>query len=246
MVDVYVASAIETDYPRKLQKPSTVRTAVRDTAESFIMDSGIGNDELSNSDVLDLAHEHDADFVVAKDYLHDQERTTESVREFIDLYPSHPCDAIPMVPLQPPHHEHYRSLPGHQHYVLGGMVGEEISTRQRIKWIECFDAVARNDCHAHALGVGGGMGIIRAFAGSGILDSVDCSTPEQAATFGKVLDDNLRQVETIAHMGGDGTKKRTTPLAEFNSWQVQDVWDREATVRNNGSGWIQRKTGRDS
>jgi len=41
-MEVYIASNMPTDYPLKLQKPSTVSDRVRTTAETFILDSGIG------------------------------------------------------------------------------------------------------------------------------------------------------------------------------------------------------------
>jgi len=229
MTKVYVASNLQTAYPAKLQKPSTVNDRVRDTAESFIFDSGIG-DDVSNAEVLDMAHEYDADYVVAKDYLHDQPRTTESVLDFMDQYDSHQCDASVLVPLQPPYDEHYRELEGHGRYVLGGMAMESVSLRDKLTWIRDFRRVAP-DVHAHGLGVGGGIQFVRAVAGAGLLDSVDCSTPEQAAMFGCVMDAELRQ-RRVREKNGDGVAKRNTPLAEFNSWQVQDVWDRESAEQN--------------
>jgi hypothetical protein len=225
MTEVYVASNLATDYPRKLQKPSTVNDAVRGTATSFIFDSGIG-DDVSNEEVLDMAHEYRADYVVAKDYLHDQDATTASVQEFIELYPEHECEAIPLVPLQPPFDEHYRDLPGHQRYVLGGMAVDDVSRQDKLHWIRDFRAVAP-DVYAHGLGVGGGIQFVRQVAGTGLLDSIDCSTPEQAAMFGSVLDEQLRQ-QQVREKNGDGVAKRNTALATFNSWQLQDVWDREA------------------
>jgi len=238
MTEIYVASAMPTDYPNKLQKPSTVSDRVRDTAGSFILDSGIGNDDLTNADVLDMAAEYDADYVIAKDYLHDQQRTTESVHKFLELYPDHECTATPMIPLQPPHHEHYQDLPGHSHYVLGGMVADDISTNERVTWIRRFDDVS-GDCYTHGLGIGGGSGIMHAYAGTDVLDSVDCSTPEQAAMFGKVLDQNLRQDEVLAHSGGEGKSNRTYPLAEFNSWQIADAWENTAANRPGKDVWCQ-------
>jgi len=239
MTRVYVASDMPTSYPYKLQKPSTVNDRVRPTAESFIFDSGIG-DDVSNAEVLDMAHEYDADYVVAKDYLHDQEATTESIQAFFREYENHDCTATPMVPLQPPHAEHYDDLRGHSHYVLGGMALEEISTNQQITWIREFGDVVADDAYVHGLGVGGGLEFVRALAGTGILDSIDCSTPELAATFGCVIDEQLRQ-ETVREYNGEGASKRNYPLAAFNSWQIQDVWGREAdaeTVQTtNATDW---------
>jgi len=225
-VSVYVASDNPTSYPRKLQKPATASSAVRETAATYILDSGIG-DDVSNAAVLDLAHKHDADYVIAKDYLHDQERTTESVRTFLDQHADHPTTATPMVPLQPPHDEHYRDLPGHDHYVLGGMALEEIDDSERARWIRQFRRV-EPDAYAHALGVGGGIGFIRKLAGSGLIDSVDCATPEIAAKSGKVIDRQLRQSPITVH-SGEGARERNVPLATFNSWQIQDVWTRETS-----------------
>jgi len=213
-----------TRYPCKLQKPSTISSEVRDTAETFIMDSGIG-DDVSNKEVLELADEYNAEYVVAKDYLHDHEKTTESVLEFLELYESHVCDSIPLIPLQPPYDEHYTELEGYDRYVLGGIALDEITLSQKLKYIRDFRRVAP-EVYAHGLGVGGGIQFIRKVAGTGLLDSVDCATPEMAGQYGCVLDSNLRQTE-IRVMSGEGARKRNTALSEFNSWQVQDVWDRE-------------------
>lgn len=90
-----------------------------------------------------------------------------------------------------------------------------------------YDSRPEPDAYCHALGVGGGISFVRQVAGTGLLDSIDCSTPELAATFGCILDDQLEQRE-IRVYSGDGSSKRTHPLAEFNSWQVADVWAREA------------------
>jgi len=237
---VYIASNMATDYPYKLQKPSTINTRVRDTAESFIMDSGIG-DDVSNEKVLDLSHKHNADYVVAKDYLHDHEQTTESIAAFLETHESHETDAKRMCPLQPPHDEHYeqletRGLTDHfDYYVLGGMAVDDVATVEQIEWIQDFRKVAP-DVYAHGLGVGGGMEFVTKVAGRGLLDSVDCSTPEQAAMFGCVLDQRLRQRE-VRVGSGDGVSKRNKALAELNSWQLLDVWEREIEAPNGLMGY---------
>lgn len=229
MTKVFIASDKETGYPNKLQKPSTVRASVRDTAETFILDSGIG-DDVSNAEVLDLAEQYNADFVVAKDYLHDHDRTTESIREFMHLYESHPCTATPMIPLQPPHAAHYQDVPEFDTYVLGGMATDETTDAQAIRWVREFRDVAP-DVYAHGLGVGGGIEFTRAVAPKGWLDSIDCSTPEVAASFGCVLDEQLRQKQ-VRVMNGDGATKRNIPLGTFNSYQIQDVWNREGDTQD--------------
>lgn len=170
MTQVFIASNLPTGYPFKLQKPATLTESVRETAESFILDSGIGNDDMTNADVLDLAHEYDADYVIGKDYLWDQERTTESiVHEFHPQYQAHPCDATPMIPLQPDHARHFddlcrafretyaEELP-YDHFVLGGMSDRDVSDDDVVEYIRRFREIAP-DAYVHALGIGGGRSV---------------------------------------------------------------------------------------
>lgn len=230
---VFVASAMPTSYPHKLQKPATIASRVRDTADTFIFDSGIG-DDTTTQEVLDTAHEYNADYVIAVDELHDFETTTENAYGFLDAYQSHPCEATPMIPVQCQpekgrwHTDHLPQLPEHSHYVLGGMMDQTIAEREKIKSIREFRHAVGPDTYVHGLGIGGGIEIASKIAGTGWLDSVDCSTPEMAAKDGRLLDDRLRQREEMVFPGGEGRCKRTYPLAEFNSWQVRDVWVREA------------------
>lgn len=230
---VFVASAMPTGYPYKLQKPATVSNRVRDTATEFIFDSGIG-DETTTGEVLDAAHEYNADYVVAVDELHDFETTTRNAYEFLDAYESHPCEATPMIPVQCDpdrelwHVDHLPDLPEHTHYVLGGMKVDNISEREKIESVRRFRDAVGPEVYVHGLGIGGGIQIVSKVAGTGWLDSVDCSTPEQAAINGSILDTRLRQMDAMAFPGGEGRCKRTYPIAEFNSWQVQDVWTNEA------------------
>lgn len=230
---VYVASAMPTDYPRKLQKPSTAAARVRETADSYILDSGIG-DDVSNREVLDLAADLNADYVIAKDYLHEFDKTSASIAKFMDLHADHETDATPMIPIQCQpsrdrwHIDHYKQLDcDATHYVLGGMAVDDVGTDEQIKSIRRFRAHVGPEPHVHGLGVGGGMRFVSRVAGTGWLDSVDCATPEMAGQFGAVLDGRLRQNE-VRVMSGEGASKRNYAISEFNSWQIQDVWDREA------------------
>lgn len=221
--DLYVASNATHDSPRKLQKPDNASRVVRDTAETYILDSGIG-DDTTNPEVLDLAARLDADFVIPCDILHDQEATTESVRDFLGLFEGHRCTATPMIPLQPPHAEHYQDLAGHDYYCLGGMSLERIPASQAVRWIKQFRGVAGSEPHVHALGVGGGNEFVTKMAGTGLIDSVDCATPELAAISGDVIGPDLRRQNTLIHSGG-GHNKRKRPLSELNCWQIQDAWN---------------------
>jgi len=225
--DFFVASNIPHDYPLVLQKPATASAKIRETAETYILDSGIG-DDIDPREILDLSAELDADFVIADDELHDQAATTRNFRRFERLHADHETEATLVTPLQPPHAEHYRDLPGRSHYCLGGMASEDVSDEQAVRWIRQFRGVAGSEPYVHALGVGGGIGIVRALAGVGLVDSIDAATPELAASHGRVLGPELRHHCVQIH-SGEGNRKRTEPLAEFNCWQVSDAWTREAT-----------------
>lgn len=225
-IDIYVASNMPYSYPYKLGKPRHATQKIRDSCETWIMDSGIG-DDVSNEKVLDYAEQYDADFVVAKDYLHDQEQTTESVLEFMELYDDHSCRATPLIPLQPPHAEHYKQLEGFGAYVLGGMAGEETSPEQTVKYLRDFRKVAGYGPYVHGLGIGGSMTLVRAVATNpDLVQSVDCSTPEQAAINGCVLDSMLKQ-QSIGIMTGDGSSSGRYDLASTNAYQINDAYTNE-------------------
>jgi len=233
---VFVASNMPTDYPSKLQKPSTVSDRVRTTAETFILDSGIGEDVTTN-ELVALSHEYDPDFLVAKDELNNHATTITNTLELLDREYSGEL----LIPLQPDYVKHFEKLKDHidvhdHKYVLGGMAISEVSTAQQLEWITKFREVAP-DVYAHGLGVGGGIEFVEAVAGTGLLDSIDCATPEMPAINGCVLDQRLRQQETMVFPGGEGRMNRTYPLAEYNSYQLRDVWERENSNQHDLTGW---------
>lgn len=235
-IDVYVASNMPYPYPYKLGKPSHATPKIRDSCTTWIMDSGIGNEDMTNTEVLELASEYDADFVVPKDYLHNQPKTTESVLEFLELYDDSDIRATPLIPLQPPHGEHYRDLPDFGAYMLGG-IAFDYSPNEQISAIESFRDVAGGGPYVHALGVGGSMTVVRALANNpGWVQSVDCSTPEQAAKNGAILDSQLKQ-RPIEILTGEGSSRGRYSLAETNAYQLCDAFTRAARSEMSLAGY---------
>lgn len=212
-IDVYIASNMPYEYPYKLVKPEHVSRGIAASAETLIMDSGIKNDEITNTDVLDLAAQYDADMVVAKDYLHDQERTTESIEQFLTAWESHECRATPLIPLQPPHHEHYTQIDGQYHYLLGGMAfGWE--TSQIIDAVQKFRTVAGTGPYLHLLGVGANGKLMDFLARNpGMVQSIDCSTPEQCAINSKIYDTSLQQQDYEIRTG-EGSRAVRSDLSQ--------------------------------
>jgi hypothetical protein len=46
--------------------------------------------------------------------------------------------------------------------------------------------------------------------------------------YGYLIDERLRHQKVMCFDGGDGRMDRTYPLAEFNGYQVRDVWRQKA------------------
>jgi len=241
-IDIYVASNMPYSYPYKLGKPRHADNRTRDSCATWIMDSGIG-DDTTNEQVLDLAEKFDADFVVPCDELHDQEATTEAVLEFMELWDDHSCRATPLIPLQPPHAEHYKDLEGFGAYVLGGMAGPDVSSSEAVKYIRDFRRDAGYSPYVHALGVGGSMTLVRAVANNpDLIQSVDCSTPEQAAINGSVIDSRLKQ-QPISIMTGDGSGCGRYDLAQTNVMQLNDAYT--SALRNDAQSNLAAFAGAD-
>jgi len=221
-IDIYVASNMPYPYPYKLGKPENQTRKIRDSCTTWIQDSGIG-DDTTNAEVLDLAKEYDADFVVPCDELHDQEATTEAVHEFLELYDNSDVRATPMIPLQPPYDQHYRQLPDYPAYMLGG-IAFDYSAREQVEAIHNFRTEAGYTPYAHALGVGGSMTVVNALANQpDLVQSVDCSTPEQAAINGCMIDAKLKQ-QNISILNGEGSSRGRYSLAETNAYQLNDAY----------------------
>lgn len=204
-VDIYAASSLKHPWPYRLQNAAECYPASFWRSQDRILDSAIGED-LSNEDVLDHAIERHATAVVAKDYLHDADATTESVREFVELHEPerHPRAYIP---LQPPYDEHVREVypiieESHldHRYMLGGLANAEPA--RRIDELLTFRAEVGSEPTAHGLGWGLDDELVAAVRDEpSLLDSVDNSSPSQAVQNDQILDKHWR-AKPCAHVDG--------------------------------------------
>jgi len=235
-IDIYVASNMPYPYPYKLGKPEHVSERIRESSTTFIMDSGI-KDETTNAEVLQLADIHDADFVIPCDELHDQEATTDAIMEFLELYDNSDLRATPLIPLQPPYDEHYKELPDHPAYCLGG-IAFDYSGREQVEELQRFRREAGPKPYAHALGVGGSMDVVRVVGNNpNLIQSVDCSTPEQAAINSSVIDAQMTQKD-MQIKTGSGSSAGRYMLAQQNAYQINDAYT-VATNETQGLGAYQ-------
>lgn len=204
-LDIYAASSLKQPWPYRLQNAAECYPASFWRSQERILDSAIGED-LSNEDVLAHAVERHATAVVAKDYLHDQATTTESIREFVD---AHDPDRHPRayIPLQPPYDEHVTEVfpiveESHleHRYMLGGLANADPA--RRIDELLAFRTEVGDDPVAHGLGWGLDDDLVATLREEpGLLDSVDNSSPSQAVQNDQILDKHWR-AKDCRHVDG--------------------------------------------
>ncbi|WP_440769912.1 hypothetical protein [Natronorubrum sp. DTA28] len=202
---VYAASSLKHPWPYRLQNAAECYPASFWRSQDRILDSAIG-ENLSNGDVLRHALERHATAVVAKDYLHDQTQTTESIREFVRL---HDPDVHPRayIPLQPPYDEHVAEVypiidESHleHRYMLGGLA--TAAPEERIDGLLEFRSEIGGDPTAHGLGWGLDDELVATLREEPtLLDSVDNSSPSQAIQNDQVLDKHWR-AKACRHVDG--------------------------------------------
>lgn len=207
-VKVFVASYIPRYwYPYRLQHAGKARDWAKDESLEVIVDSAIMEDDIGNVETLDRADELNADYVIPNDTLHDQAATTDAVREFVREYEQHECAATPLIPLQPPYHEHYRELSQFSHYVLGGIATADPETQ--LAEIRRFREEAGRYVYAHGLGLGASLTLIKALRDDPtLLDSLDLSTPEQVIRGEKLPDKTWQQRPFEYPTGADSSTVR--------------------------------------
>lgn len=208
-------------YPYKLQHVGNSRPGTREECLEYIVDSDIGDEDVTNEDVLDRAHELDATMVVPKDHVWDREATTESAHEFMDLYEEHPCHARPVMPLQPTTHmegdeevantdhvDHVPDLPDVGAYMVGGV--KDLDGHQHVEALRRVREV-KPYAYLHGLGMGASPSFVAAVREEPrLVDSVDLQTPEKCAINGQTFGESLTQVDMLSPRGEWSSTHRAT------------------------------------
>lgn len=198
-IDIYIASNMPYEYPYKLMKPKHASSSIASSADKLIMDSGIG-DDISNKDVLDSALKYDTDFVVAKDYLHEQSKTTKSIREFWYQYERHEYSGNVLIPLQEDHINHYYELGNPDKILIGGI--RDFSPKKQTEIIKKVSKKTDDGTYIHALGMGMSETFVKFIKKNpNVVDSIDCSTPEQNPINNNISDANLNQIQFTTPKG---------------------------------------------
>lgn len=241
-VDIYAASSLKHPWPYRLQNAAECYPASFWRSQNRILDSAIMAPSWSNEDVLAEAEKRNATAVSAKDYmpfeiyekkhqsdnLSDEEleaarevrdeygdnvtATTESIKQFVDLYdPSEHPPAY--IPIQPPYDEHIdivypiveASDVGHR-YMLGGL--KSASPKRRIDELLAFRSAVGEEPVAHGLGWGPSDELVATLREDPwLLDSLDNSGSSQALQNGRIVDKHWQ----------------SRPFAVVNEGQYQNV-----------------------
>lgn len=199
-IKIYAASYTKHPWPYRLQHAGECYDATFSRSNHRLLDSGFDNPELDNEDVLAKAVDRDATEVVAKDYVGDQDRTTASLEEFVEL---HDPDVHPpaYVPLQPPYDEHFHDVAGlvddshlSHRYMLGGLAKEtnlhpyRPTPAVRVQQARDFRDAAGYDVLAHGLGWGLQPElVVELRRNPELLDQLDNSGPSQTVRGGDVI-----------------------------------------------------------
>lgn len=81
------------------------------------------------------------------------------------------------------------------------------------------------------------MTVVRTLANNpNLIQSVDCSTPEQAAINGSVIDSKLKQ-QNISILNGDGSSRGRYDLAQTNAYQLVDAYTKAAKSNMSMEAW---------
>jgi len=187
-VDIYCASSLKHPWPYRLQNAEEVSQKGFWRSPERILDSAIGKKRWDNRAVLKRAVEKKATAVVAKDYLHDQQKTTESIREFARLYDEtdHPRAYLP---LQPPYDEHFAEVSEivddhddlEHRYMLGGLARAENANR-RVPELERLRYDIGDGAELHGLGWGDAGEVVKYIRENPeALASIDNSTAQKEA-----------------------------------------------------------------
>lgn len=236
-IDVYSSGQNGRHFSPFRISPPEGADKVNDTAWSYILDSAIGEAEVSNEDLISTAESLDPEpeFIVPKDYLHDPDRTTDSIREFMSLYQRSSLTSEVIIPLQPTsagspespdlkspnkdHMNHYEDLKdefvGVSTWGLGGV--KEAATSLQVESAREFRAEVGEfprGPRLHMFGAGASVEFVRAIRSDPrLIQSADCATITRNLINGRLPDKTLDYSEN-AYQTPRG-ENSTTVLGQF-------------------------------
>jgi len=209
-VDLYISGTLPTGWwPWRMQPAHDSGPNHVERCETYILDSSLNKPDVGNKEVFDRAHQLGADMVVLADEPEDMHATITSVREGLELLDDHPCEAEPIVPLQPPHDECYQRLQGlADRYAIGGVKDAPPSTK--IEAARSVRELAGQDIWLHGLGFTpeteqehyGPRTLVHALnEDPDLLDSLDYSTAIQKSVSLPLTNGDYYSIPMCAYVG---------------------------------------------
>lgn len=194
-------------WPYRLQpaKKGDSTPSVRESSDTYILDSGFDEDGIPQEQVISMAYERQPEYVIPNDSVNTPEfdgdfrdaieATASKVESFLDKIDEKTFPATVIVPLQPPHelhyaylHEHYPRQVQRGHFAIGGL--KNASSQDQIRAMQSIRRVAGYEPYIHGFGFGAAPDILDALRENpALIDSVDFSTPQ----------DHTRRARTAGH-----------------------------------------------
>lgn len=213
-VDIFLSysSGQITDWPHRLVSYDEASMTQRKHALTFLLDSGANGHGAATAELLDAAERLYPTHLMATDTIAESENrrweavvdTAKRVSDFIDRLESRSISPTLMIPLQPPHDEHYRYLQAEYprqarqaYFAVGGLKNETAETQ--LEAIRALREEVGYQVNLHGLGFGSTETHITALTDNpALLDSLDLSTPQQ-----KVANQELWGDATLPDVEGD-------------------------------------------
>lgn len=238
-VTVYAAdNTAMLPYPYRLGRPGKDESSpsIASKAESYILDSGIGEDSWTNEDVIDRGREIGADVVVPTDVLGDPEATTPHVLDMIELLDGvdgyNPDVAIPVQSdSDTTHLEHYQTLSDRLNsrgfdvtdcmVALGGL--NDAPFIEQLEAVNSVREAAGIEQHIHALGFGASRDwCVAIHRRPDLLDSFDVSTFVQSVVNGTMHDTDFQRV-TLQQPRGECSTALSATLRRHQLHQLNHL-----------------------
>lgn len=231
-IEIYLAAndGARIYWPWRIQPVHEAKKPYRNACERYMIDSSFQFDHIENGDVLDKAHELDAEVAILQDVYQDFHRTVVTIREGLEAVEDHPFEGQIMVPLQAPHAEMWEWIEDDRidMVAIGGL--KDGTDRERIAAAKEVRRAVGEEVHVHGLGWGLSDVLVSAIhEDPGLLDSVDYSTPVQRAMDDHIDDGDEHLSVVAARAGGKLIEdlRRVTPYVEVDEEPPQlglDEW----------------------
>jgi len=218
-VDIYSASGMAMNaYPLRLGRYGDASGGIADRSTSFILDSAIGDESVTNEEIINRAERMGADVVVPSDVIGDPDATTTATVEMFRLADEHDFDGDVFVPLQADESQswcdHYDTLQTQLLWqgvdITDQMVGvggiRDLSPVEQIQTVQRIRNHVGEGVWLHGLGLGATREwVVAVQRDPTLLDSLDTSSVAHDVSNGTVWGQELQRKENKLPRGKNST-----------------------------------------